>query len=111
MHPVTSLLHQIKRSNSQSHYNDRSVKQADRQAQLTDERLSCGMQLPGVPVRTYLRYHGHVLLLALTLSIVDMVLAVHKSLLLLQMCHKCSDVVEQLLVVYQQLVCPRLYKI
>jgi ABC-type taurine transport system ATPase subunit len=92
---------QIKRSNSQSHYNDRSVKQADRQAQLTDERLSCGMQPPRVPVPTYLRYHGHMLLLALALSIVDVVLALRKSLLLLQMCHKRSDVVEQFLVVHQ----------
>jgi hypothetical protein len=63
-----------------------------------------------VPVFTYLWHHGYMLLLTLTLSTVDMVLALYKSLLLLQMCHKRSDVVKELFIVHQQLMCPRLYK-
>jgi hypothetical protein len=51
------------------------------------------------------------LLLTLTLSIVDLLVALYKPLLLLQMCHECSNVVEEFFIMHQQLMCPSLYKI
>jgi len=67
-------------------------------------------KLSGVPVLTYLWYHSYMLLLTLTLNIVDMLVALYKSLLFLQMCHKCSNVVKEFFIVHQQLMCPSLYK-
>jgi hypothetical protein len=59
---------------------------------------------------TYLWYHSYVLLLTLTLGIVDLVVALYESLLLLQVCHQCSDVVQKLFVMHQQLMRPSLHK-
>jgi len=73
--PVIALSQQIKRSNSQSHYKDRSIMQEHKQAKVRDERISRSMQLSGVRVLTYLWYHSYMLLLTLTLNIVDMVVA------------------------------------
>jgi hypothetical protein len=73
--PIISLSQQIKRSNSQSHYKERSVMQEYKQAKVRDERISRSMQMSGVRVLTYLWYHSYMLLLTLTLNIVDMVVA------------------------------------
>ena len=110
MYPIVALLQQIKRSNSQSYYKDRSIMQEEKQAKVRDERISRGMQPSGFPVLTYLWYHSHMLLLALTLDIVDVMVALHKSLLFLQMRHKCSNVVKEFFIVHQQLMCPSLCK-
>ena len=84
--------------------------QEDKQAKLRDEHFSCSMQLSGVPVLTYLWYDSNMLLLTLTLNIVDMLVALYKSLLFLQMRHERSNVVKEFLIVHQQLMCPSLYK-
>jgi hypothetical protein len=84
--------------------------QEDKQAKVRDERISHSMQLSGVPVLTYLWYHSYMLLLTLTLNTVDVVLALYKSLLFLQMCHEGSNVVKEFFIVHKQLMCPSLYK-
>ena len=84
--------------------------QEDKQAKVRDEHISHNVQLSGVLVLTYLWYHSYMLLLTLTLNIIDMVMALYKSLLLLQMCHECSNVVKEFFIVHQQLMCPSLYK-
>jgi hypothetical protein len=85
--------------------------QKDKQAKVRYEYISCGMQLSGAPALTYLRYHGYMLLLTLTLRIVDVVVALYNSLLLLQMCHERSNVVKEFFIMHQQLMCPSLYKV
>jgi len=45
MHPIIALLQQNRRSNSQSHYKDRSIMQEDKQAKVRDEHISRSMQI------------------------------------------------------------------
>jgi len=84
--------------------------QEEKQAKVRDELISRSIQLSGVPVLTYLWYHSYMLLLTLTLNTVDVLVALYKSLLFLQVCHKRSNVVKEFFIVHQQLMCPSLYK-